>query len=134
MKTWIIGLLAAGAAPFAWGWLKTNLPKILAGQVMKEIRLGLAGGGIADVDVKELLSEIVMCLVRFAERKLPGKGLGDQRMRLLLDLSERAPLIGPYLKTCEPQLRALIEDCVDEMESELVAEVPLLPAPEKPKQ
>lgn len=121
MKEWIVGLVAAMALPMAWSWAKKNLPKMLAGWAMKEIRLGLAGGGVEDPDVKELLKVQVMALVKFAERKLPDEGMGEQRMEMILGLMLRIPLVGAHLKGYEPQLRELIEECVKEMDAELKA-------------
>lgn len=119
MKAWIIGLALSAAAPLIWRYLKNELPKTLAGLAMKQIRLALAGAGVSDPDVKELLTAVVHSLVLFAEKKLPDEGLGEQRMALILSLLAKTPLIGAYLQANEKDIREVIENCVKEMDKDL---------------
>lgn len=115
---WAAGAALAVGAPLAWAWARKNIPEMAARWVGREVRLAMTGAGIQDADLKELLHDVVLCLVRFAEKKIPDEGMGEARLKLVLDMGGRLPVIGAFLKANEDKVRPIIEDAVARMDAE----------------
>lgn len=129
MTGWVAAGAMAVAAPLAWRWVKKNVPEMLARRAGRQARLALAGAGVADPDLKELIHDVVLALVRFAEKKLPDEGMGEARMRMVLDTAESLPVVGAFVKANEEHVVAIIEEAVKKMDAEAKAVIAEPPPP-----
>ncbi len=126
---WAAGAALTIGTPIAWAWARKNVPEKAARWVGREVRLAMTGAGIQDADVKELLHDVVLCLVRFAEKKIPDEGMGEARLKLVLDMGARLPVVGAFIKANEDKVRPIIEASVARMDAEARA---ILAAPTEP--
>jgi len=122
---------------FAWWAVMRYVPDMIVNYVMDRVDLALAGKGldgqdIADVDDRILVARIFSAFVEWAERKMPDEGLGEQKMRLVLEriygYAGKIPLLGkklePKLRANEPKLKEFISALVEKMNARLKKDAP----------
>lgn len=98
---WMLGAAAAFALPF----LLTKLPDWLASEEDKLLTKALEQLGPDD-------EELVLAMVKWAERKVPGSNLGHVKYRAVAEMvSARFPLISA------DKLVQMIESAVDKMKA-----------------
>ncbi len=90
---WAVGGIAVLALPFALKYIfGTGLDKLLAYQFGKILEL--MEKKTEDPDVDALRHDIIMACCKFAQKKLPGEGLGAERKKLIIDfMTVRFPLL-----------------------------------------
>lgn len=123
VKVWALGMALTVALGYSIKWAKNSLPGVLAGWVIVRVQTGLAGAGVENGDLKELIHDITIPLVKFAEKKLPDSGLGPQRLAWIEDALSRIPWAGFLfhwiITTKQAEWRAVVEACVARMDEEL---------------
>lgn len=125
----VLGGLAAIAMPLVLAYAKKRVPEMVTRWIGREVRLALAGAGVPDPDLRELMRDVILAAVRFAEKKLPDEGMGEARLRLVLDLFGRLPIVGSFVKGHEPFVRELVEEAVKRMDAEAKGILAAPPAP-----
>ena len=130
---WLAGALLV---PLAWRWARANVPALVAGWVVSRVKDALAGKGIENGDLQELVHACVLAGVKYAEKKLPDSGLGPRRMALVESALTGLPLIGFLLswviQSNPGAWQAIVEECVKRMDDDarkLLAPVPPSPNP-----
>lgn len=129
----------AGKLAFVLGGVGIGLGLTLAGRLVPGLVSKFVGGqlvSLLNIQTKDpveskLIHDVVLALVRLAEYKIPEKGAGEARYKLVVD---RLVALVPPLKGQEEKLAALIESAVAAMDAELkkAGEQPPLPLDPKP--
>lgn len=124
----VIGILS----PMLLAWAKRKVPAMVADFVLGKVRSVLAGKGIEDQEVKQLVHDLVLVLVRFAERKIPDDGFGAQRLELILSTAEKVPIVAAWVRKPDNReaLKAIIADAVKRLDEGLKGVEP--PGPQQP--
>lgn len=126
-----------GATAFG-GWviwkfvIMRYVPDAIVNALMGRVELALAGKGqdgqpIADTDDRLLVVRIFSAFVEWGEKKVPDEGLGEQKLRMVLDriygLAGKVPLLGGKLsaglRANEPRLIEFINALVSKMNKRL---------------
>jgi hypothetical protein len=131
------GLIQTMGATALAGWLAWKLvmryvPDLIVNAIMVRVDLAIQGKHpdgtpIEDVEDRLLVGRIMSALVEWAEKKLPDDGLGEQKLRLVLEriytLAGRVPLLGVKLaaglRANEPKFIEFISALVDKMNRRL---------------
>lgn len=116
MIDWLMGIGIAFGTSLTFRWAIKNVPKLLVKHVMVQIKKAIAGKGIKDDDVALLVQEWTLSLVAFAEKKIPDKGYGPQRMKLIMDTLVELPWVGSFFSDNRKQLRKLIHESIIKMD------------------
>jgi len=103
---WLIGLAGVGGALML---AKRTLPKLAAKWAGKQVSKALAS---QDKDDREL----VLALVRWAEKKIPGPGKGKEKLALVTD---KIVSMFPLSDRNKGNVREIIEESVYKMKEEL---------------
>ena len=121
MAAWKVWLLSTVVGGFVAAWARKNLGKLIAGYVLKAAKKGIAAKGITDADLRTLIKGIVLLLVRHAEKKLPDKGLGPKKLKLIEDTLKAIPIIGKVfgwiIANYPADWTAIVEECVRLMDA-----------------
>ena len=75
--------------------------------------------GEVDADADELVKAVGIAIAKYAEKKIPGDGMGQQKMDLLVKTAKAIPYIGWIFARYEKDLREFLEIFVKAMDEEL---------------
>ena len=121
IKGWIIVAAACVAVPWfflkAKAWAKTAPHDFLV-KAKAKWQAKIEKGEI-DADADELVKAVGIAVARYAERRLPDKGLGAERMDLIVRTAKAVPYIGWVVAKYEKDFREFFEIFVESMDAEL---------------
>lgn len=116
IKDWLISGVGAIALGFALKWAYNKGCELVVDYAMRQLMLGLQGGGARDEDVREFVHDITLAFIKLAEKRLPDSGLGPERKKWVVDqLTHRLPI----LKGKEIILGDIIDKLVSTMDCQL---------------
>lgn len=113
-----VGWIGAGAAiPLALILAKKQLPKLAGQWVAKLLGEGMGPiNDIKDAQEKELVHNIAVAVVKWAEYKIPEKGAGAERYKTA---AAKLCAVLPFLKGRDAEIATIIENAVAAMDAEL---------------
>jgi hypothetical protein len=140
IENWqVIAALVAGGGALGgvlWALVMKFVPDLVVNSFMDRIDMALSGKtknekgevvDISDPDDRQLVVRVMSALVEWAEKKIPDEGLGEQKMRLVLDkiysTARLVPVVGSRveakLRSKEPRIIEFINAVVTKMNKRL---------------
>ena len=121
IKGWIIVAAACVAVPWffikAKAWAKTAPRDFLARAKMRW-QQKIEKGEI-DADADELVKAVGVAVAKYAEKKIPQGGMGQQRMDMIVRTAKALPYVGWIVARYEKDFREFFEIFVRAMDEEL---------------
>ena len=121
MAGWAIGLVVLVLMPYAFkkakDWAKSAPHEFLAKAKMRwQQKLD---HGEVDAEADELVKAVGVAVARYAEKKIPAAGMGQQRMDMIVRLAKSVPYVGWIVARYEKDFREFFEIFVKAMDDEL---------------